>query len=79
MHERDNLQREIEALSNVEKASKQMQTQYENERQMRINSEGDIARMREQLADQMATSLKEKDNLRRALDEMKYQNEESIR
>lgn len=46
---------------------------------MRINSEGDIARMREQLADQMATSLKEKDNLRRALDEMKYQNEESIR
>lgn len=46
---------------------------------MRINSEGDIARMREQLADQMATSLKEKDNLRRAIDEMKYQNEESVR
>ena len=56
-----------------------MQTQYENERQMRINSEGDIARMRVQHADQMATSLKEKDNLRRALDEMKYQNEESVR
>ena len=39
---------------------------------MRINSEKDIARMREQLADQMASALKEKDNLRRALDEMKY-------
>jgi len=46
---------------------------------MRINSEGDIGRLREQLADEMATSLKDKDNLRRAIDEMKYQNEESIR
>lgn len=46
---------------------------------MRVNSEGDIARLREQLADSMATSAKEIENLRRALDDMKYQNEESIR
>jgi chromosome segregation ATPase len=46
---------------------------------MRVNSEGDIARLREQLADAMATSAKEVENLRRALDDMKYQNEESIR
>jgi|TARA_B110000285_G_C14804873_1_gene459200 hypothetical protein len=39
---------------------------------MRVNSEGDIARLREQLADNMATSSKEVENLRRALDDMKY-------
>ena len=46
---------------------------------MRINGEGDISRLREQLADQMATSNKELENLRRALDDMKYQNEENLR
>lgn len=39
---------------------------------MRINAEADISRMREQLADQMSTSLKDVENLRRALDDMKY-------
>lgn len=46
---------------------------------MRINSEADIARMREQLAEQMSTSMKEQDNLRRALDDMRYQHEEAMR
>ena len=46
---------------------------------MRINSEGDISRLREQLADTMSTSKIDIDNLRRALDDMKYKNEESIR
>ena len=46
---------------------------------MRINAEADISRMREQLADQMSTSLKDVENLRRALDDMKYQNEEAVR
>ena len=46
---------------------------------MRINSEADIARMREQLADQMATAMKETDTLRRALDDMRYQHEEAMR
>ena len=39
---------------------------------MRINGEGDISRLREQLADQMATANKDLENLRRALDDMKY-------
>ena len=56
-----------------------MQTQYENERSMRINSEGDIGRLREQLADQMASSQKEVETLRRAIDDMKYTNEEQLR
>ena len=56
-----------------------MQVQYENERAMRINSEGDISRLREQLADQMAQSKKEIDTLRRAIDDMKYTNEEQLR
>lgn len=46
---------------------------------MRVNSEADIARMREQLADQQGTALKEQENLRRALDDMRYQHEEAIR
>jgi chromosome segregation ATPase len=46
---------------------------------MRINSESDVARLREQLADQMTSSKVEIDNLRRALDDMKYKNEESVR
>lgn len=46
---------------------------------MRINGEGDISRLREQLADAMATSNKDLENLRRALDDMKYQNEENLR
>lgn len=46
---------------------------------MRINSEGDISRLREQLADSMSTGATEIDNLRRALDDMRYQNEEGIR
>jgi hypothetical protein len=36
-----------------------MKIQFENERQMRINQEGDITRLREQIADQFATSLKD--------------------
>jgi hypothetical protein len=46
---------------------------------MRINSESDISRLREQLADQMSTSQQEVENLRRALDDLRYQNEEAIR
>jgi hypothetical protein len=46
---------------------------------MRINSEGDISRLREQLADQMSSSSREIEVLRRALDDMKFSNEESIR
>jgi hypothetical protein len=56
-----------------------MQQQYENERSMRTNSEGDIARLREQLADQKSTSHHDVENLRKALDEIKYQNEDFIR
>ena len=46
---------------------------------MRINSESDVARLREQLADHLSTSKVEIDNLRRALDDMRYKNEESCR
>jgi hypothetical protein len=46
---------------------------------MRINAEADISRLREQLADQMATSNKDLENLRRALDDLRYQNEENLR
>lgn len=63
----------------MENVNYQLKTQYEDERQMRINSEGDISRLREQLADSMATGATEIDNLRRALDDMRYQNEEGIR
>lgn len=77
--ENEGLRRDFENVRNTEEMARQMQTQYENERQMRVNSEGDIARLREQLADAMATSNKEIENLRRALDDMRYQNEEAIR
>ena len=46
---------------------------------MRINAESDIARMREQLADEAGNALKEQENLRRALDTMRYNHEEAIR
>ena len=46
---------------------------------MRINSESDISRLREQLADQMSSSSQEVETLRRALDDLRYQNEEAIR
>ena len=46
---------------------------------MRINSESDVARLREQLADHMSTNKIEIDNLRRALDDMRYKNEEAVR
>ena len=46
---------------------------------MRINSESDISRLREQLADQMSTSQQEIETLRKALDDLRYQNEEAIR
>ena len=59
-------------MRNAEEMHRQLKNQYDNERQMRINGEGDISRLREQLADQMATSNKELENLRRALDDMKY-------
>ncbi len=38
-----------------------------------------MARMREQLADQQGTALKEQENLRRALGDKRYQHEEAIR
>lgn len=56
-----------------------MKTNYENERQIRLNSEGDIQRLREQLADALSSSKQETDNLRRAVDNMKFANEESVR
>jgi predicted nucleic acid-binding Zn-ribbon protein len=46
---------------------------------MRINAEGDIERLREQLADEMSSNKQEIDNLRRALDDMRYKQEEAIR
>jgi Holliday junction resolvase RusA-like endonuclease len=46
---------------------------------MRINSESDIQRLREQLADETSTSRKDIDNLRKALDDMRYKQEEAIR
>lgn len=39
---------------------------------MRINSEADIARLREQLADEGASKMRDIENLRRALDDLKY-------
>lgn len=77
--ENDGLRRDLESMRNAEEMHRQLKNQYDNERQMRINGEGDISRLREQLADQMATSNKELENLRRALDDMKYQNEENLR
>ena len=44
-----------------------------------MNSEADISRLREQLADVMSTSKTDIDNLRRAIDDMKYKHEEAIR
>ena len=46
---------------------------------MRINSESDIARLREQLADEGSQKMRDIENLRRALDDLKYQKEECIR
>ena len=77
--EKDGLRRDLEAMRNAEEMHRQLKNQYDNERQMRINGEGDISRLREQLADAMATSNKDLENLRRALDDMKYQNEENLR
>ena len=57
----------------------QLNNQFQDERQMRMNSEADIARLREQLADVMSTSKTDIDNLRRAIDDMKYKHEEAIR
>lgn len=45
--ENDGLRRDLDKMRNTEEMHRQMQTQYENERQMRVNSEGDIARLRE--------------------------------
>ena len=77
--ENDGLRRDLETMRQTQDLHQQMQVQYENERAMRINSEGDISRLREQLADQMAQSKKEIDTLRRAIDDMKYTNEEQLR
>lgn len=77
--ENEGLRRDLDNMRNMENINQQLKTQYEDERQMRINSEGDISRLREQLADSMSTGATEIDNLRRALDDMRYQNEEGIR
>lgn len=46
---------------------------------MRINAESDIQRMREQLAEECTSSRRQIDNLRKALDDMRYKSEEAIR
>lgn len=46
---------------------------------MRVNAETDIQRLREQLAEEMSTSRREIDTLRKALDDMHFRSEEAIR
>ena len=57
--ENEGLRRDLDNMRNMEDVNQQLKTQYEDERQMRINSEGDISRLREQLADSMSTGATE--------------------
>ena len=54
--ENEGLRRDLEGMRNLDVINGQLKQNYEDERQMRINSESDISRLREQLADQMSTS-----------------------
>lgn len=75
----EGLQRDLETMRGIQESNHHLQKQYQDERLMRINAEGDISRLREQLADEISSSRKEIDNLRKALDDMRYKQEESIR
>jgi len=77
--ENEGLRRDLESMRGIQETNLQLNNQFQDERQMRINSEADIARLREQLADCMSTSKTDIDNLRRAIDDMKYKHEEAIR
>jgi exonuclease VII small subunit len=55
-----------------------LRAQYSNERDLRINAEADLARVRQQLADLLQTSHRDISNLKKALSDMQTLNNRSL-
>ena len=77
--ENEDLKRDLEAMRDLQESAKQVNKHYQDERQMRLNAEADISRLREQMADVLSTSKQETDCLKRAIEDMKLKYEEAVR
>ena len=55
-----------------------LRNQYAAERELRINSESDLARVRQQLADCIAANARDTTNLKKALTEMQQLNNKNL-
>ena len=55
-----------------------LRNQYAAERELRINSESDLARVRQQLADSIAANHRDTTNLKKALTEMQMLNNKNL-
>ena len=55
-----------------------LRNQYTTERELRITAESDLSRMRQQLADSLASSHRDVTNLKKALSDMQMINNKNL-
>ena len=69
---------QLDAMKHLESKFDQIRVSLEEETQRRVNSEKECDRLRTQLNDVINQSTEDNENLKRAIDELKLQNEDNI-
>ena len=79
MQENAKLRREVENLKQLEVQIRSQKSQLDHEKEMRVSSEFDIAKLRHEVADLIAQKTSEHNKHERAMNDLRYQNEDNIK